>query len=213
MLIACIFLAITTQAQKKFKYGDIPDADLLMTEYEPDSSANAVVLFDVGKLNGNNFEFTRHIRIKVLKSGGTSWGNWTVTAIKGTINGAVYNVQDDGMITTHKLQNKDIFREEYSPKRFRSKFFLPEVKVGSVIEVKYKLYGIPSEWRFQNIIPTRYNELYLGSTNGIEYSKRAFGFEQIVSVGHEPVFMAYRDDLFKSKGPFGVFNAIGRAQV
>lgn len=179
------FLAFFAYAQQKFKYGDIPDEDLLMTTYAPDSSANAVVLFDVGRLNGNNFEFTRHVRIKVLKSGGTSWGNWTVNAIKGTIDAAVYNVQESGNIITHKLQNKDIFKEEYSPRRFRSKFFLSEVKVGSVIEVKYKVYGIPSEWRFQNIIPTRYNELYLGSTNGFDYTKRAFGFEKIVSVGHE----------------------------
>jgi hypothetical protein len=62
--------------QNKISFGDVSLEELQMTTYEKDSSAGAVILSDIGKLNGNDARFTRHIRIKILNKSGLDWGNW-----------------------------------------------------------------------------------------------------------------------------------------
>lgn len=94
LLIACL-LATTTvaTAQKKakkekegvIKYGEIPEEDLKMTVYAPDSSADAVVLAAKGRLsveyNFDGFKLHRHVlrRVKLLKkSSFNSEGNISI---------------------------------------------------------------------------------------------------------------------------------------
>jgi len=46
-----------------------------MDSYERDSSAEALILSDIGEFNGQTLKFSRHIRIKILKKSGLEWGN------------------------------------------------------------------------------------------------------------------------------------------
>ena len=73
-----IKLCITqyTSAQKiKVKFGKVTMEELEMSVYPADSNAEAVILYDKGEFNPNEFKFTRHLKVKILKKSGTRWGN------------------------------------------------------------------------------------------------------------------------------------------
>jgi hypothetical protein len=169
-------------SQKKISFGTVTLDELQMTSYKPDSTAGAVILSDIGKFDGSQVKFSRHIRVKILKKSGLDWGNWVFnTPSKGDFKVTVFNLVD-GQITKHKAEGASIYREEIVKNFEIYKVFAPNVKVGSVIDIFYSFLGIPFEWRFQERIPVAYNELTMGSTPYATYSKSLFGFEKIETV-------------------------------
>src|SRR4030042_3861077 len=61
------------------KFGKIDRELLEMTVYEPDTSAEAVILCNYGRFDPVNFQFTNTIRIKILKKEGYYWANMVLT--------------------------------------------------------------------------------------------------------------------------------------
>jgi hypothetical protein len=76
MLLAVSAFCMSAFSQKPpIKFGKVDKSDLEMQYYELDSSASAVILCDYGRFNGNTLEFTRLLRIKILKKEGLSWAD------------------------------------------------------------------------------------------------------------------------------------------
>ena len=143
-----------------------------MTTYEPDSSAEAVVLWDEGISNltydqnrGFFIRHDRHTRIKILSTDGYDWANVTVTLYKSGTNKesvgglrAITHYLEDGKAKSVKMEKSAIFEEEVSESATNLKFTLPNVKVGSVIEYRYELISDFifnfQDWSFQRDIPT-----------------------------------------------------------
>ncbi len=168
----------------KIKFGKVPLSEIRMDSYEADPTANAVILFDLGKFNGGNFEFTRHVRLKILTKEGTKWGNWVLrTPNQGYFDAFVFNEQN-GVITKEKLQRSSIHEEEIIDGVTVYKLFMPNVVEGSVIDLKYRFVGLPYEWRFQDLIPVAYSELLVGRTDFIKFDKRGFGFHPLETIGN-----------------------------
>ena len=69
----------------EIKFGDVPNADLQMTSYASDTSAEAVVLADFGDINfrfdndAPYYELERHRRIKILKRSGFDYGDVSIS--------------------------------------------------------------------------------------------------------------------------------------
>lgn len=162
------------------KFGDIAMEDLKMTTYSNDSAASAVYLLDYGKCyvtsNAVSFvlNFERHFRVKILKNEGLNpggpadvriqlWkagsGEEKVTSLKAV----TYNLEN-GAVTETKLSKDGIFREKVNKNVFTQTFTLPNVKVGSVIEVSYTVasdfLGNFHNWQFQYDIPVRHSEYW-----------------------------------------------------
>ncbi|MFT5640877.1 MAG: hypothetical protein ACI9A7_000975 [Cyclobacteriaceae bacterium] len=157
------------------KFGRVPIQDIEMTGYLPDPSAEAVILFDKGYLDKQTFKFYRHLRVKILKKSGLNWGNWVFPVpSKSGIKGLVHHLEDGKVITT-KLTNEDIFEEDIFENYFVYKVYMPNVRVGSVIEVKYEFTGLPYEWRFQDRIPVVYSEVEIQMPDMIEFNRKAYG--------------------------------------
>ena len=150
----CILLfALQAHSQESLKFGKIDIKDLEMTTYEPDSSAEAVVLWDEGISNltydqnrGFFIRHDRHTRIKILSTDGYDWANVTVTLYKSGTNKesvgglrAITHYLEDGKAKSVKMEKSAIFEEEVSESATNLKFTLPNVKVGSVIEYRYEL--------------------------------------------------------------------------
>ena len=63
------------------EWGKIPNADLIMERYDKDTSANAVILGDVGRLSvysgETRFEYylIHHRRIKIINKQGFDWAD------------------------------------------------------------------------------------------------------------------------------------------
>ena len=164
------------------EFGAVSEEEMNMISYEKDTTAAAIILFDKGRFNSNTGEFSRDLRIKILKSAGTKWGNWTLDIpTKSSIKGIVYNIVN-GQLVSEKITKDNIFEEEAVDRYFIYKVFAPNVKVGSVIDISFKHGGVPFEWRFQQEIPVVYSELTLDPANYMNYNKSFFGLEPIKTI-------------------------------
>jgi hypothetical protein len=174
-----IFALICSQsvAQKSpVKFGTVTKADLEMTAYPSDTSASAAVLCNFGYFSASSFDFIRILRIKIFKKEGTDWGNRVFpTSNKTDIRGITYNLVNGEIVET-KLKNESIFLERVSEDNYRTRVAMPNVKEGSIIDLEFRFPWLPSEWKFQDVIPVKWSELIIDNSKYIDFRKNYFGF-------------------------------------
>jgi hypothetical protein len=149
-------------------YGEIPQEDVTMTSYAPDPGADAVILDDFGVTYLTNYDgihavTERHKRIKIINSDGFDYADiiiyyWNTEKFTN-IQATTYNFEN-GEITATKLEKKGIYYEKSGKVRNSIRFTMPNVRVGSVLEIKYTFtsenYFSLYSWEFQHDIPVRY---------------------------------------------------------
>lgn len=181
-ILAFIIIGLihTTYSQKApIKYGTVSKADLEMNVYPLDTGAVAVILCDYGYFSTSTYDFTRLLRIKILKKDGTSWGDRIFpTSEKTDIRGITYNLENGEIVET-KLQKESIYVERITEDSYRTRVAMPNVREGSIIDLEFKSPWLPSEWRFQDVIPVRYSELVINYSPYINFRKNFFGFVQL----------------------------------
>lgn len=168
----CICVSLSAQKKNKDKgetvlpFGKVDVADLEMKECDFDNKAEAVVLVDEGELDGfDGIELKKRIRIKILTNKGLDWAN--VHLSYRNVNGSndisnleaqTYNLDEKGNIIITKVEKNLIYDKKINKKYNEKAFTFPEVKVGSIIEYKYKQYGAGLiDWYFQRSIPVKYS--------------------------------------------------------
>ncbi len=185
-LFAVVFFSylFSSYAQvTKVKFGKVSLEDASKSTYEADTSAKAVALYTNGYFDANQFKFTLHIRIKILKKEGASFANWSIrTPTKSMIRAMVFNKEGDAIAET-KLERSAILEEEIVQGLFIYKFFLENVKEGSILDVEYSFPGLPLEYRFQEVIPVAYAELHIEQSPYLTFDKRFFGFHPLTTIG------------------------------
>lgn len=173
------------------KWGVIPVSDLKMKSFPDDTNATAVILCDYGDSFVNNeidLEFHRHVRVKILNNKGFDWGEFSITIVTedglqriSDIEGATYNLDDNGEVIKSELDKDDIFEDEVDDRRTRYRFTLPNLKPGCVIEVRYKIKSTSlfyvNDWTFQHSEPTLWSEYRLAFPGNIAYSVVYQGYE------------------------------------
>jgi hypothetical protein len=189
-LLTCLVLATTlATAQKKTKkdkelvieYGKIPQEDLTMTVYSPDSSADAVVLAAKGRLsveyNFSGFKLHRHVlrRVKLLKkSAFDREGNIKIRYYGyediWKLSAAV--IQPDG--TRQELTKKDFFEEKTTSELTTKIIAFPNLTEGAIIEYEFEMItkerlSTLYDWYFQEDIPVRHSELSLSFPRLLTY--------------------------------------------
>ncbi|MFA9371536.1 MAG: DUF3857 domain-containing protein [Labilibaculum antarcticum] len=197
-----LFILTTSNSwaeNKKIKFGKVSKEELEMKVYDQDTSAVAVILYDSGasffeteyKNDNSNFicKFERHVRIKILKPEGFDFATFKIPLYHdsdgeekiGALKAKTYNL--DGKIVTDKLEKNSIFDEETSPNWKRVKFTMPNLKVGSVIEIKYQIsspfYHNFRAWQFQYSIPVIYSEYRTQIPSYFNYQKTTKGYYPI----------------------------------
>lgn len=182
LIISLIVLPTIVLSQKApIKYGKVDKEDLAMTVYELDTSAPAVILCDYGHFNTTSLDFTRTLRIKILKKEGYEWADQVFrTSSKTSIQGKTFNLEN-GNVTVDKLKANQIFREQVTEDIYNMRFAMPNVKIGSVIDIRYIFPLIPDEWSFQEEIPVRHSELYLPDHPNLRFRKNFIGYEALTS--------------------------------
>jgi hypothetical protein len=169
-----------------FRWGKVPEADLTMTTYPLDTSAEAVVLFDVGFIqadfsmfSGFASTYSRFKRIKILKkSAFSSAGNVKIHYQAGEGTGGLRKlqaqiIQPDGTIKK-LVDSTDFFIEHNSRNNYTAKFAFPNLQEGSIIEYRYQVttynnHFTLTDWYFQDDLPTRHSELFLTLPESFEY--------------------------------------------
>jgi hypothetical protein len=178
--------------QAPIKWKEVSMDELKMTQYEPDTSAGAVILCDYGQRyfntnpNGRNlFLFMdRHVRIKILKPEGVKYAHIRIAykdmvcenfpeELSLSIKGMTYNLEENGKVVASKLKNKSIKRYDSTGCYRIVDFTLPNVKPGSIIEYRYTVPTLdlimPENWYFQNELPTLVSEFRLQVPNQFSY--------------------------------------------
>lgn len=183
LLYLCVTTALVAQVQApKVKFGKPDIEELKMTVYDKDTGAVALVLYDYGEFNTNDFNFTRHTKIKILKKEGYEWANNSFLA--GTqygVRGFTHNLEN-GQIVSTKLEKDQIFPVQYASGRYNVKFTMPNVKPGSVIEFKINYPSLPNNWYFQLPIPVLWSELYIPESSYFSFSKNTYGYDNIHTI-------------------------------
>lgn len=199
-LVFCLFVCVQfSSAKAPIKFGRIDIEDLKMTVYEPDTSANAVVLCKYGYFNGNDYKFTIITRVKILKKSGTSLSEFSFPGKEDMqVRAKVYNLENDEIVA-EKVKGDCIYKLKVSGNYYKMQVALPNVKVGSVYDIETSRFLLPSDFAFQREIPIKHCELVLEETTAIDFRKRMRGFEQINSVSSNK-FVVDNMPAFKTEG-------------
>jgi hypothetical protein len=170
-------MAMQLSAQKApIKYGEVTKDDLLNNTYQLDTTAAAVILCDYGYFNSSQFKTTRTLRIKFLKPEGFSWANHAFNLdVNAAIRGITYNLEGDKIVET-KLKGESIYKTRITEDYYQMRIAMPNVKVGSIIDIQFSYDGIPNEWDFQMEIPVMHSELNIETSPYVTYSKNYFGY-------------------------------------
>lgn len=196
VIFSILFLySITSFCQKApIKFGDVSMDELKMTVYPKDSSAEAVVLVDFGESDlrynetkGFQLMFERTRRIKILSKEGLDWANLNIPLyhndsdeekISG-LKAVTYNLEN-GKIVETKAKSESVIKEKYDENLNFTKVTWPNVKVGSVLEITYKVLSDFvfnfQDWEFQSTIPTVWSEYRVSIPEYFSYEKYMQGY-------------------------------------
>lgn len=184
-----IFLStiIFSQKSKSSIMGQTTLDELKMTVYDKDSSATAVVLYEHANYypDINNDEIPRtdyYFRIKIFDKTSFDLANITIKTYKKQrvtdISAITYNLSEIGTKNKVHLLEKDIFLIEENENWTTTKFALPNIKEGAVIEYKYSIispYLSIDDWYFQDDIPKIVSEFDASILGNYKYNIKLIG--------------------------------------
>ena len=197
ILFFLFFLSLSTYAQN-FNYGAITHDDYQFDKKTLDSNANAIVLKEFGtasiQLDDNTHSlmlvFEHHVKMKIYNKDGFKEANIVIPMYKddsreetiSDLKASTFNFIDNNFVET-VMDRKAVFTENRSKYTRLTKFTLPNLKEGSVIEYSYTLKS-PNlfnfkTWEFQGDIPKVHSE-YLVYIPGIyNYNVSLRGFQKL----------------------------------
>lgn len=196
-LLTIIFADFSASGQP-FRIGKIEPTDFIQGPYEKDLDAHAVILFDYGEtgmsidLNTYSFvyEYTRHLRLQILDEEGYEWADHTISLYESSgsrenmtsFRGYIHNLEGNKIQST-RLRSRDGMTEQTTDNWKRIKFTFPEVRPGSVIEIRYTIsspfvYTLPS-WQFQYTIPVEHSEYRTFIPEFYNYRTYMQGYESL----------------------------------
>ncbi|MEQ9425006.1 MAG: DUF3857 domain-containing protein [Cyclobacteriaceae bacterium] len=198
LLAIMIWASNSLIAQKSpFKFGKVSEVELAMESYPYDEEASAAILGDFGeskfiynKDKGFQIEFEREVRVKIFDKNGYDQADVSINYYDAggygkeeisLIKGFSYNLVN-GKVVKEKLSKDAVFQEQLSENWFRTKFTLPNVKEGTVIEYSYKItsdyFQNLREWEFQKDIPVLISEYRVTIPEYYDY--------QLIAQGNHP---------------------------
>ena len=187
-------LLITSVAQvKPYSFSRLKPEDFQVFPKGIDSTSEAVVLGDKGESymqyndkKGFQIIFERHLRIRILSKEGYDFATQSIPIYKvpgsgeviTELKGTTYNLVN-GKVEDNKLEKENIFEEFVGKNRYRTHFTMPDVKVGSIIDIRYRilsdyLWNL-RDWEFQSTIPVQWSEYTVTIPEYYIYSKFTHG--------------------------------------
>ncbi len=179
------------------KIGDVTWEELRQTYYPGDSTAPAAILSDVGRSvfvyddnHGFRVDYSRTVKIKIYSTEGLDWGNVAIGYYDGgykqeivtDIQGITTN-DENGQLVQTELDKKAVYQTDISEHGRVTKFALPNVRVGSVVQYTYTVRSpylfTLREWQFQYEIPVRYSEFRARIPAFYEYSIIYHGYAKL----------------------------------
>jgi hypothetical protein len=177
-----------------FKFGQFNYDELKMKIYEADTSAAAVVLNEFGEsfISEVNDEirltFIYHAKIKILKESGLDEANFVIPLRKSgvseevlkSVNASTFTIINSSASET-KFEAKQVLVDKINKNWIYKKIILPNVRVGSVIEIEYEIespffYYNFHAWDFQSHLPKIKSEYWATIPGNYIYNMTLRGF-------------------------------------
>ncbi|HEX8314377.1 MAG TPA: DUF3857 domain-containing protein, partial [Flavisolibacter sp.] len=196
ILLGSISMTLAAQESPYVKFGKITPQALQTKVYSIDSSANAVVLSDIGEaaIEGNSKGWfsvmtTRHKVVHILNKSGYDYADVEISLYtNGTdeekleeAKAVTYNLESGKIIET-KLEKSNIFTEKRDKNHIIKKFTMPNVKEGSIIEFQYKVssdfISNVDPWVFQGSAPRLWSEFRFSVPQFFSYTFVSHGYLQ-----------------------------------
>ena len=200
-MLALIFLApfVNTFAQEKskIKFGKIGPEDFQKKTYEIDSSADAVIIADIGstEIVGNHkgsfsLEFKTFRRAHILNKNGYEVANVEIPIYTDgraeeeltSLKAYTYNLENGKVVETKLDVKEGVFKDKIDKNRTIKKFTFPNIKEGSIIEYEYKLksdfiFNL-QPWDFQGEYPRLWSEYTVSMPEFYYYVTLSQGYQQ-----------------------------------
>ncbi|MBM3416742.1 MAG: DUF3857 domain-containing protein [Bacteroidetes bacterium] len=189
--------AATGQSYNKIRFGDVAEKDFAAKIYSVDSSANAVIISDIGtsKIEGNSkgwfsLVFKHHKRIHILNKNGFDLSNVSIRLFSTgddeekpeKLKAVTYNLEN-GKVVESKLDVKEnVFKDKIDKNWGVKKFTFPNVKEGSIIEYEYTItsdfLSNLQPWEFQGAYPRLWSEYNLSVPEFMGYVFLTQGYKK-----------------------------------
>jgi len=193
LLFILPIICFQTSYSQDLKFGNISKEALDESIYPLDSSANAAYLFKYRNtyIDGTNLVTEVHHIIKIYNKDGFDFATKKISLYKngGTrenvsgLKAYTYNLLNNEIVK-EKLAKESIFRTEYHKRQDYYTFTMPNIKEGSIVEYKYKIYS-PfftniDEYKFQHAIPVKklYSKLYTPAF--FKFNRKVKGFLPVI---------------------------------
>lgn len=196
LLLASLDLAAQT-IQVNTRFGKVSKEEVELMEYPADTSASALMLYEYTSVSidfdasgGFKLNTRKHQRIKVLNEEGLDWGDvemiyYNSNTLRDNISGidvSTYNLVNGKVVET-KMPSKYVFREDFTENYKKLSFSAQEVRVGSVIEIRYtvssNIYWEIDDIFLQKDIPVNLSECIIRLPEMFEFNKKQLGFNTV----------------------------------
>lgn len=191
-LIFVVLFILTSKlfADSPISWGDISDQEWEVMSFRDDDEAKAIILADYGENyideNGNSI-FRRHVRIKILNPDESEFTDVVLSTIRedrrqslSNLRAQTFNRDENGSVSRDRLRRRD-FDSEPDGRYEITRFSLPNVREGSVIEYSYELTTrgrfIIQGWHFQRNEPTLHSEYRILIPEELIFQRHLMGFE------------------------------------
>ena len=186
-------ISIQFNFSQEIDFGKVSKEELFEESYSLDQSANAVVLYRhqntyLLSTNVNTELLTEiHERVKIYNKEGFDYATHEIDLFKSgsaretvtKIKAFTYNIEN-GKIVETTLDKDQIFKNEVRYNYDQTKFTMPNVKEGSVIEYKYTIrspfYFDIDEVRLQYDVPIKKMEVEIRTPEGYRFNKTSKGY-------------------------------------
>jgi hypothetical protein len=195
LFICCFTTSIFAQ---DYKFGKVSKEELEESFYPLDSTADAAYLyknrrtyFDYSQSEGFVLITDIHQRIKIYTKDGFDMATKSITYYKpdsgddesvSSIKGVTFNLEN-GKIVQDKLSKKSIFKEKINKYRSKKKITMPNVKEGSILELRYRIRSpydrSISDLNFQFSIPVKRLDLKVEIPEYYIFNERSKGYYNI----------------------------------
>jgi len=202
--LVVVFLTTISFAQE-VKFGKVSKAELEEKFYPKDSVSEAAYLYryrrshyEYSKINGFRLVTEFQIRIKIYNKEGFDKANTFISYYKPDsgekdritgVKGYTFNLVD-GKIKKDKLSKEHMFDEKMNKFYSRIKITMPNVKEGSVIDIKYRLTSsidyVIDDLKFQFDIPVRKLLYKVEVPEWYQFTEKQKGFFQITPKVSKP---------------------------
>lgn len=190
-LLSSVCFFVSLAQNNGFPYGQITIKQFNQPVLPRDSSAKALVIKEFGEAHindDNKLIFEHHYIIKILKQSGVDEANIEIPIYKSggrserlvSVNAASYNIEN-GVIVPLVINSKDVFTENRTQYFDFKKFTIPNVRLGSIIEVFYSIespffVGNFKQWNFQSHLPKVESEYWATIPGNYNYNMSIKGF-------------------------------------